>query len=156
MAYLDQSCAVEVGSSLEENSYFSNDQTWLEVEAQLSDCGSRVELCDAEESSKRPDWSDDAVAGFARVDTTTKIASDATFSETSWRVNFAFSLRQGGFRTLTVVAGSDVNDLPVLGEKVYESFQALLVDVVPGFEQCFVADLAVKLEELNAVSAEAS
>ncbi|CUG92485.1 Hypothetical protein, putative [Bodo saltans] len=146
---LDQSCVVELGSSYAEVSYISNDQTWLEVEAQASDCGPRVDLCDVEEATKRPDWSDDAVAGYIRVDTETENPKEATFSETSWRVDFVFSLRHGGFRSLTAVAGTDATELQPLGEDVYETLQALLISLVPKFQHCFASDLARRLEELS-------
>jgi hypothetical protein len=146
---LDQSCAVELGSSFAEESYLSNDHTWLEVEAQASDCGERVELCDTKDSSKRPDWSDDAVAGYIRVNTTTKYPKEATFDESSPRIDFVFSLRHGGFRKLFTASGMDAAELRPMGDQTYETLQALLFDTVPGFQHCFHADLALRLEALD-------
>jgi hypothetical protein len=142
MTSLDQSCAVEFGSSFAEEGHPTNDQTWLEVEAQASDCGPRIELCSAAESTKRLDWADDAVGGHVVVN----VSLDDSI-QAAQRINFAFSLRHGGFRC--ILEEAVLSSPPKLSETIYETLQSMLVAEVAGFEDCFAVDLARRLDDIS-------
>lgn len=148
MASMDESCVVELGSSLVEDQTTSDRTAWMEVEAQAADCTPPVAVCDVRESIRRTDWCDDAVAGYLLVDIPSGSAPH--------RVDFAFSLRHGGFVPLQPSSSSDA--APLTGELckkvVYESLNTMLLSTLPAFANSFLEELSARLDTVLQSSAE--